>query len=205
MYGQNDKLKNKFHLIEIKKKLLQVLTAAHCTRDARQRPFAARQFTVRLGDVDLSVDHEPSQPVTYKVTEIRAHPRFSRVGFYNDIASKTVSNKTRKFLMQIYLSSFSVMVLEQSVRKSKYVIPICLPQPTLQKERLIGRRATIVGWGTTYYGGKESPVQLQASLPIWRNEDCNRAYFQPITDNFLCAGYSEGVMMTKKFSSLLAV
>lgn len=66
---------------------LKILTAAHCTRDARQRPFAARQFTVRLGDVDLSIDHEPSEPVTYKVKEIRAHPRFSRVGFYNDIAS----------------------------------------------------------------------------------------------------------------------
>lgn len=32
------------------------------------------------------MDHEPSEPVTYKVKEIRAHPRFSRVGFYNDIA-----------------------------------------------------------------------------------------------------------------------
>lgn len=65
----------------------KVLTAAHCTRDSKQRPFAARQFTVRLGDVDLSSDHEPSAPVTFKVTDIRAHPRFSRVGFYNDIAS----------------------------------------------------------------------------------------------------------------------
>lgn len=86
-----------------------------------------------------------------------------------------------------------VMVLEQPVRKSKYIIPICLPKPTIQKESLIGRRATIVGWGTTYYGGKESPVQREATLPIWRNEDCNRAYFQPITENFICAGYSEGV------------
>ena len=64
-----------------------VLTAAHCTRDSRQRPFAARQFTVRLGDIDLSSDLEPSAPVTFKVKDIRAHPRFSRVGFYNDIAS----------------------------------------------------------------------------------------------------------------------
>lgn len=160
--------------------------------------FAARQFTVRLGDIDLSTDREPSAPVTFKVSEVRAHPRFSRVGFYNDIA---------------------ILVLEGAVRKSKYVIPVCMPQPGLipHKERLpgtcnlihfltsisyssihasdlscAGRRASVVGWGTTYYGGKESTVQRQAELPIWRNEDCNRAYYQPITDNFLCAGYSEG-------------
>ncbi|XP_055699623.1 proclotting enzyme [Phlebotomus papatasi] len=149
-----------------------VLTAAHCTRDSRQRPFAARQFTVRLGDVDLSKDSEPSAPVTFKVKEVRAHPRFSRVGFYNDIA---------------------IIVLEKPVRKSKYVIPVCLPTRNLPSpERLAGRRGTVVGWGTTYYGGKESTTQRQANLPVWRNEDCNRAYFQPITDNFLCAGYSEG-------------
>lgn len=59
-------------------------------------------------------------------------------------------------------------------------------------KHITGRRASVVGWGTTYYGGKESTVQRKAELPIWRNEDCNRAYYQPITDNFLCAGYSEG-------------
>lgn len=50
----------------------------------------------------------------------------------------------------------------------------------------------MVGWGTTYYGGKESTRQRQALLPVWRNSDCDRAYFQPITENFVCAGYSEG-------------
>jgi serine protease 56 len=95
--------------------------------------------------------------------------------------------------LSYFFSHSTVMTLEQPVRKSKYIIPICLPKPTLSKERLIGRRATIVGWGTTYYGGKESPTQRQATLPIWRNEDCDRAYFQPINKNFLCAGYSEGV------------
>ncbi|EAT45740.2 AAEL002997-PA [Aedes aegypti] len=149
-----------------------ILTAAHCTRDSRQRPFAARQFTVRLGDIDLSTDAEPSAPVTFKVTEVRAHPKFSRVGFYNDIA---------------------ILVLDRPVRKSKYVIPVCTPKSNLpSKDRMAGRRATVVGWGTTYYGGKESTKQQQATLPVWRNEDCNHAYFQPITDNFLCAGFSEG-------------
>ncbi|XP_060821214.1 clotting factor B-like isoform X2 [Bombus pascuorum] len=148
-----------------------ILTAAHCTRDHRQRPFAARQFTVRLGDIDLERNDEPSAPETYAVKQIHAHPKFSRVGFYNDIA---------------------VLELTRTVRKSPYVIPICLPQLRYRKERFAGARPTVVGWGTTYYGGKESTVQRQAVLPVWRNEDCNAAYFQPITSNFLCAGYSQG-------------
>lgn len=74
---------------------------------------------MRLGDIDLSTDREPSAPVTFKVSEVRAHPRFSRVGFYNDIA---------------------ILVLEGAVRKSKYVIPVCMPQPGIipHKERLPG-------------------------------------------------------------------
>ncbi|XP_076262285.1 proclotting enzyme [Rhynchophorus ferrugineus] len=148
-----------------------ILTAAHCTRDSRQRPFSARQFTVRLGDIDLKRDDEPSAPVTFKVTEIRAHKQFSRVGYYNDIA---------------------ILKLDRPVRKSKYVIPLCLPPPELKNEQFAGKRSTVVGWGTTFYGGKESTVQRQAILPVWRNEDCNQAYFQPITSNFICAGYSEG-------------
>ncbi|XP_017007313.2 uncharacterized protein [Drosophila takahashii] len=150
-----------------------ILTAAHCTRDSRQKPFAARQFTVRLGDIDLSTDAEPSDPVTFAVKEVRTHERFSRIGFYNDIA---------------------ILVLDKPVRKSKYVIPVCLPKGVRMppKERLPGRRATVVGWGTTYYGGKESTSQRQAELPIWRNEDCDRSYFQPINENFICAGYSDG-------------
>ncbi|KAK2580753.1 hypothetical protein KPH14_011378 [Odynerus spinipes] len=148
-----------------------VLTAAHCTRDQRQRPFATRQFTVRLGDIDLERDDEPSSPETYTVKAIHAHPKFSRVGFYNDIA---------------------VLELNRPVKKSPYVIPICLPQGRFRGEAFAGARPTVVGWGTTYYGGKESTVQRQAVLPVWRNEDCNAAYFQPITSNFLCAGYSQG-------------
>lgn len=76
---------------------------------------------MRLGDIDLLSEKEESSPITIKVKEVRAHPRFSRVGFYNDIA---------------------VLVLEENVRKNKYVIPVCLPQPTLKKSRLPGERHT---------------------------------------------------------------
>lgn len=148
-----------------------ILTAAHCTRDSKQRPFPARQFSVRLGDVDLAREDEPSRPVTLRVTAVRAHDQFSRVGFYNDIA---------------------VLVLSENVQKSKYVIPICIPRGELIRQTFDGAVATVVGWGTTRYGGGESSKQLEAKLPVWRNEDCNRAYFQPITDTFLCAGYARG-------------
>lgn len=102
---------------------------------------------------------------------MRAHEKFSRIGFYNDIA---------------------ILKLDRKVRKSRYVIPLCLPPSQLTRESFAGRKTTVVGWGTTFYGGKESTVQRQAVLPIWRNEDCNDAYFQPITSNFICAGYSQG-------------
>ncbi|XP_049693569.2 clotting factor B isoform X1 [Helicoverpa armigera] len=148
-----------------------VLTAAHCTRDSKQRPFPARQFSVRLGDVDLAREDEPSRPVTLRVTAVRAHDQFSRVGFYNDIA---------------------ILVLSENVQKSKYVIPICLPHGELTRQTFDGSVATVVGWGTTRYGGGESSKQLEAKLPVWRNEECDRAYFQPITDTFLCAGYARG-------------
>ncbi|PSN41985.1 hypothetical protein C0J52_10527 [Blattella germanica] len=148
-----------------------VLTAAHCTRDSKQRPFSPRQFTVRLGDVDLKRDDEPSSPETFRVLEVRAHPRFSRVGFYNDIA---------------------LMVLDHEYRHSRFVIPLCLPPARSISETFVGQKPTVVGWGTTYYGGKESTVQRQAQLPVWRNDDCDRTYFQPITSSFICAGYTEG-------------
>lgn len=93
--------------------------------------FAAKQFTVRLGDIDLERNDEPSAPETYTVKQIHAHPKFSRVGFYNDIA---------------------VLELTRTVRKSPYVIPICLPQAHYRNERFAGARPTVVGWGTTYYG-----------------------------------------------------
>lgn len=41
-------------------------------------------------------------------------------------------------------------------------------------------------------GGKESTVQRQVELPVWNNNDCDRTYFQPINEDFICAGLKEG-------------
>lgn len=83
-------------------------------------------------------------------------------------------------------------LLSENVQKNKFVIPICLPTGDVSRQLFDGSHATVVGWGTTRYGGGESTKQLEAKLPVWRNEDCDRAYFQPITESFLCAGYARG-------------
>ena len=49
-----------------------------------------------------------------------------------------------------------------------------------------------LGWGTTYYDGEEVDRLRGVPLPVWTNEDCDQAYFQPITEVFLCAGYADG-------------
>ncbi|XP_026676042.1 proclotting enzyme [Diaphorina citri] len=109
-----------------------VLTAAHCTKDTRQRPFHAQQFTVRLGDIDLRREDEPSMPETYRV--------------------------------------------EESVQRHSQVL-VSAHQ--------------ISDWNSGN-GGKESTVQRQVDLPVWENSECDKTYFQPITDNFICAGLREG-------------
>lgn len=99
--------------------------------------------------------------------------RFTRIGFHNDIA---------------------ILVLSSFVPKSMYVMPICLPisKNKITTDTFSGKWATVAGWGTTFYGGKESSMTRYAEIPVWRNEDCDHVYFQLINNNFICAGYSDG-------------
>jgi len=147
-----------------------VLTAAHCTLDGRQKRFRASQYTVTFGEFDLK-KADVGQSQSFKVSEIRVHPRFSGTGFYNDLA---------------------LFKLERPVRFTQYIQPICLPAQSQRRETFVAQVPTIVGWGTTYYGGRESTLLREVQLPVWRNEDCDRSYLQPITEVFVCAGYADG-------------
>ncbi|ODM97169.1 Proclotting enzyme [Orchesella cincta] len=148
-----------------------VLTAAHCSKDAKQRPFSPRQFTVRLGDYDLVRTDDPSSPESYRVIKITAHPQFNGVGFYNDVA---------------------LLELERDVQYSRFISPICLPTARNRFQTFEGTYPTVIGWGTNKYGGREHNALQEVKLPVWSNSDCDRAYFQPITNIFLCAGYPQG-------------
>jgi len=146
-----------------------VITAAHCTKDKNKKSFLPSQFTVRVGEWDLS--DQDNYSVELPVTSIVAHPNFRPNGFYNDVA---------------------IFTLKQPVQFSQYIQPICLPTGRYSKEDFTHTLPLALGWGTTYYDGEEVPILRGVPLPVWTNRDCDAAYFQPITEVFLCAGYADG-------------
>ncbi|XP_066938169.1 uncharacterized protein [Macrobrachium rosenbergii] len=153
-----------------------ILTAAHCTKDSRGKTFNPQQFTVRLGDHNIFSESDDfiSNPQTYRVISIRPHPDFKAHGFYNDVA---------------------LLKLDRKVDFSEYILPVCLPTDSMARQPLdnmVGQTPSVIGWGSTYYGGRESATLREAQLPVWSNSDCDDSYFQPITEVFLCAGFVEG-------------
>ncbi|TRY69152.1 hypothetical protein TCAL_02181 [Tigriopus californicus] len=147
-----------------------VISAAHCTRDAKKRPFKPSQFTIRIGEWDLA--DQDSYSEEFRVVDYKAHPSFRPNGFYNDVA---------------------VFKLDQPVDFSAHIQPICLPLSDRQRTKtFVNELPVALGWGTTYYGGEEVTKLRGVPLPVWQNDDCDNAYFQPITEVFLCAGYASG-------------
>lgn len=188
-------------LTVVKKGIISSVPLSQCRRRYHFRiefRFRASQYTARFGEYNLRVT-DPGESEIFQISEIRIHPQFTGTGFYNDLA---------------------LFKLERPVSFSDYIQPICLPSNSQRTESFIGQVPTIVGWGTTYYGktlswstscflssmnctfmmmavrlelgGRESTVLREVQLPVWRNDDCDRAYLQPITDVFICAGYADG-------------
>lgn len=146
-----------------------VVTAAHCTKDAKKRPFRPSQFTAKIGEWDLKDSDGYTREI--RIAEITAHPDFKPNGFYNDVA---------------------IFKLEQPVTFNQHIQPICLPTGPLRFRNFVGTQPMALGWGTTYYGGQEVDKLRGVQLPVWSNAECDESYFQPITEVFLCAGFAQG-------------
>ena len=93
--------------------------------------------------------------------KVVAHPNFRPNGFYNDIA---------------------VFTLKRPVAFSQYIQPICLPTGRYAHETFTHTLPMALGWGTTYYDGHEVDILRGVPILVWTNEDCDQAYFQPITE-----------------------
>jgi secreted trypsin-like serine protease len=117
-------------------------------------------------------DDKQSHRVEHRVVQIMQHPSFERNGFINDIG---------------------LLELSDRVRFSDQVRSACLPEKsnwTVQSidQQYEGRLATVLGWGSTYYGGGGTNILRQVSFPLWTNKDCDQKYSQHIGRGFVCAG-----------------
>ena len=50
-----------------------------------------------------------------------------------------------------------------------------------------GADVTVMGWGTTTYGGYSSHKLLEVDVDVVSNDECNSAYSGRVTDNMICA------------------
>jgi len=147
-----------------------LVTAAHCIRI-----YEAADLDVLVGK--HARDPENSQ-TRLAVVEVLRHPGNIPFTSENDIALLRVSH------------SMEPLYAGGRVR------PVCLQQPPCEvtpASCLVGRNATIAGWGIVRHDSLDFPAELlKAQLPILDNRQCRRRYASlrgvSIFDSMICAG-----------------
>ncbi|XP_073743417.1 transmembrane protease serine 9 isoform X3 [Callorhinus ursinus] len=138
-----------------------LLSAAHCF-DVYGDP---KQWAALLGTPFLS----GAEGQLERVARIYKHP------FYN-----------------LYTLDYDVALLELagSVRRSRLVRPICLPEPTPRPPD--GARCVITGWGSVREGGSMARQLQKAAVRLLSEQTCRRFYPVQISGRMLCAGFPQG-------------
>ncbi|XP_045656059.1 LOW QUALITY PROTEIN: transmembrane protease serine 9 [Ursus americanus] len=138
-----------------------LLSAAHCF-DVYGDP---KQWAAFLGTPFLS----GAEGQLERVARIYKHP------FYNP-----------------YTLDYDVALLELAgpVRRSRLVLPICLPEPTPRPPD--GARCVITGWGSVREGGSMARQLQKAAVRLLSEQTCRRFYPVQISSRMLCAGFPQG-------------
>ena len=141
-----------------------VVTAAHCLYNGNIR-ITEDKITVRAGSTDLnSADIQ-----NIVVTNSFAHPLYK---------------------LSEVVPDYDIALLELATEAQDPAIPIELNPET----PAVGTMATVTGWGVTEDSRTIVDNLREVQLPVVSNETCNapESYGGLITENMLCAGYSEG-------------
>jgi trypsin len=142
----------------------KILTAAHCATDFFDDEVPAAGVTVYIGENDRD---NFSATQTYGVTDVDVHGAFDSSTMVNDVAMLTLSRTPPQQPLRVIRAD----------EMSKWAP---------------GVMSTIVGWGDTAVGGRDSDVLLEAQVPIVSDATCSNAYeesFDPET--MVCAGDGE--------------
>ncbi|XP_012874142.1 PREDICTED: transmembrane protease serine 12 [Dipodomys ordii] len=147
-----------------------VLTAAHCTNDARD-PLMWRAV---IGTNDIYMNSPHSKKI--KITAIIIHPDFIMDTFVNDIA---------------------LFHLKKAVKYNDYIQPICLPFGIFQKLDQ-NTKCFISGWGRTKEEGNGTHVLQEAEVHYISRNLCNSesGYAGVIPQTSFCAGDEDGAFDT---------
>lgn len=145
-----------------------IATAGHCVED-----LALQSIRIRVGEYDFSSIGEPYPHIERAARRKVVHPKYNFYTYENDLA---------------------LVQLDQPLQFPPHVTPICLPPDNID---LLGRNATVTGWGRLNEGGTLPTILQEVRVPIVSNDKCKDMFLNAgrpeyIPDIFLCAGYEEG-------------
>ena len=93
---------------------------------------SSTDFTVGLGDYNVSKTYGPKSEVTLNVKKVFVHPNYMAGTFDNDLA---------------------LLELDRPVPFQEHIIPVCLPNDEMNN---VGGVATVAGWGSPMHGEEEA-------------------------------------------------
>jgi len=155
-----------------------VLTAAHCVTDSQYGIASGTPTSVWLNHNDLTSD----QGTVVDIKQIKVHPDYPD---YGEVLEGTYdemhANGGDIALIKLALPVTGTAVKLVGMTYDDFIFPD-------------GTSSTVIGWGNTSEGGKQSSDLLEVDLPLVNLEECQNLLKDGLSpdETMVCAGFTEG-------------